>query len=216
MRFLLTLLLVFSVFVAAFAAFVLPRQHLETMLSQLPAKARAALEPEYWAEPFQRLTHQATSNSVAVKVTSESDLAIGRATGTAIGNWVYRCNRRDEPGDACTITHQFAEDGRVRFSWQILIDLSGQIKSRWQTETGIQVDRGIELRTSGKKPLTLPYSKCMTGYCESAAELNQAFIQTVLGAEQTTATVHDSNGKPVTYPISVNGLAASLRMLGQS
>lgn len=216
MRFLFILVLVLSVFMAAFAAFILPREHLNMVLAQLPAAVQSGLESTGWVDDFLPGETVGRQSDWFYTSSHEPDGVIARASGIPIGNWHYQCEKNPVSDSVCSITHQIAEGGKVKFSWQITVDASGRMRARWQTLTGILVDHGIVLETSGQKPLTLPYSKCVAGYCESAADLNPKFIETLLLTDRTTATVHDSAGEPVTYAISVDGLAASLRMLGDS
>ncbi|MEX3010006.1 invasion associated locus B family protein [Hoeflea sp. TYP-13] len=168
---------------------------------------------ELTVDIFGNRTDNFRTESLPEKMAGQ-ERTIAQAKGIPIGNWLYQCDNQKAPKRKCTITHQIAEQGRVVFSWQIAIDHSGNMSARWQTVTGVQIARGIILETSGQKPLTLPYSKCVTGYCESAANLNAGFVETLLETERTTATIHNTSGEAVTYTISVDGLAASLRMLG--
>ena len=210
MRFLFILVLVLSLFMAAFSAFVLPREHLNMVLSQMPAAVQSAWNSASQYLPAWADDEPPDGNFAEV---NGSDDVIARARGVPVGNWLYQCSESPVQDAACTITHQVAEDGRIKFSWQITVDSAGRMRARWRTLTGVQVNEGIVLETSGQKPLTLPYSKCVAGYCESTADLNPKFIETLLKTELTSATVHDATGEPVTYAINLDGLAASLRLL---
>ncbi|MCP4315909.1 MAG: hypothetical protein GY789_07790 [Hyphomicrobiales bacterium] len=214
MRFLFIFVLMLSLFATAFATFVLPREQLDMLLTQLPSAFRSALASTGWADKFLPGNSDTAQQRNLSTVKTDPNGVIAQATGIAIGHWLYKCDRRSVTGNSCTITHQVAEGGKVMFSWQIAVDQNGNMSARWQTATGIMIKQGIVLETSGQKPLTLPYSKCVNGYCESAAELNPKFVETLLNTDQTTATVHGTDSEPVTYTISVEGLAASLRMLG--
>jgi invasion protein IalB len=213
MRFLLILTLVLSLFAAAFAAFILPRDRLSQVVALLPPAVQSAWQTS-GLEDWLLATRQKVRTVAQRAATGAEPVGIiTRASGVPVGHWMYQCDRQQAPDAGCTITHQISEDGKIKFSWQIAVEPSGRMMARWQTATGIQVKEGIVLEASGQKPLTLPYSKCESGYCESAAEINPKFIETLLKTERTTATVTDSTGEPVTYPISVDGLATSLRML---
>ncbi|MEM9105293.1 MAG: invasion associated locus B family protein [Pseudomonadota bacterium] len=216
MRFLIILTLVLSLFTAAFAAFVLPREKLDQIVEQMPDSIQTAWHSYGIADRLVSIRQSAVEMSETVTSSSEPDGIIRRANGVPVGHWMYHCDRQAAPDTSCTITHQISEDGKIKFSWQIAVDSSGKMTARWQTATGIRIKEGIVLQASGQKPLTLPYSKCVSGYCESAAEINSKFIETLLKTDRTTATVQDSMGEPVTYAISVDGLETSLRMLDDS
>lgn len=211
MRFLIIFALMLTLFATSFATFVVPKEQFDMLLTQLPSSVRSAWVSTGLADKFDEGINWSRQKLSTVK--TDPNGIIARATGTPVGHWFYTCDRQSVPANSCTITHQITQDGKVMFSWQISVDPSGHMNALWQTATGIQVNQGIVLETSGRKPITLPYSKCLTGYCESAAELNPKFVETLLETDQTTATVHDADGNPVIYAISVDGLAASLRML---
>ena len=212
MRFLLILTLVLTFFAATFAAFILPRDKLSQVVAQMPPSIQEAWQSS-GLEDWLLATRQKVMTIAEPAIGAEPIGIITQAGGVPVGHWMYHCDRQQVSDAGCTITHQISENGEVKFSWQIAVEPSGKMMARWQTATGIQVKQGIVLEASGQKPLTLPYSKCESGYCESAAEINPKFIETLLNTERTTATVTDSAGEPVTYPISVDGLATSLRML---
>lgn len=216
MRFLIILTLVLSLFTAAFAAFILPREQLNQIIAQMPDSVQTAWHDYGLSDQLATMRQSAMKMTASVAASADPDGIIRRANGVPVGHWMYHCDRQAASDSSCTITHQISEDGKIKFSWQIAVDSSGRMTARWQTATGIRVKEGIVLQASGQKPLTLPYSKCVSGYCESAAEISSKFIETLLNTDRTTATVHDSAGEPVTYAISVDGLATSLRMLDDS
>ncbi len=216
MRFLIILTLVLSLFAAAFAAFILPRDQLDQIIAKMPDTIQSAWHSSGLADRLIAARQSTMLVSGPAAVSADPDGIIRRANGVPVGHWMYHCDRQAAADTSCTITHQITEDGKIKFSWQIAVDSSGRMTARWQTATGIRVKEGIVLQASGQKPLTLPYSKCVSGYCESAAEISSKFIETLLKTDRTTATIHDSAGEPVTYAISVDGLATSLRMLDDS
>ncbi|WP_419911152.1 invasion associated locus B family protein [Hoeflea sp.] len=195
-------------------AYIAPSERLNSLVEQMPDGLRAA-----WAktEVIEKLfTHRAVSfQSDEAEAEAVPESPIPPAAGIAIGHWRYNCNEESRKQDHCSITHQVAEDnGDVRFSWQIAVVPEGGFRSIWQTATGVRVDRGIVFEAGDTKPLKLPYSSCVDRYCESMTELDDDFVETLLKADRASVTVRDRSDQPVTYTISVNGLAASLRMLG--
>ena len=202
---------------AVVTAYIAPNDRLNGLVEQMPDGLRTA-----WAktEVIEDLfTHRAVTfpsaeaNEAGAEPRRQSP--IPPVAGIVIGHWRYNCDEEARKRSDCSITHQVAEDdGNVHFSWQIAMEPGGGFRSTWQTATGVRVDRGIVFEAGDERPLTLPYSSCVDRYCESATELDDKFVEALLQADRASATVRDPLDRPVKYTISVNGLAASLRMLG--
>jgi len=75
------------------------------------------------------------------------------------------------------------------------------------------INSGIVLDTGTEKPITLPYTACVAGYCEAIANLAPDFIDTLLSAEEATATINSISGKPLIFSISVDGLVDAITAL---
>ncbi|WP_136656391.1 invasion associated locus B family protein [Nitratireductor sp. XY-223] len=200
---------------AAVTAYIAPNERLNSLVEKMPEGLRVA-----WAktEVIEDLfTHRAVtfSPSDEDEVEPVAQSPIPPAAGITIGHWRYNCDEQARRQADCSITHQVAEeDGNVRFSWRIAVEPGGGFRSTWQTATGVRVDRGIVFEAGDEQPLNLSYSSCVDRYCESATELDEKYVEALLQADRASATVRDPQDRPVKYTISVNGLAASLRMLG--
>lgn len=205
MRFLLIFVFVIVVFAGAIALFVLPPDQWQSLLARVQTEFVSTPTSEVGQSPT--VAGLSDQSAAAAAPTHQS---IRRAEGIHIGDWLYDCENGSDPGDRpCVIAYQIADEdsGRIVFSWLIGIDEAGKFQAVWQTPTGVLVNRGVVLDAGTEKPIALPYTACVTGFCEAVANLAPDFMETLLKTQIARATVHTVSGQTLTFPISVDGLA---------
>jgi invasion protein IalB len=133
--------------------------------------------------------------------------------GQPIGDWIFNCGMNPQTSKKrCTIEQQLT-DGKTKsvvFAWLIGNDGTGNLVAIWQTPTGVLVNRGVVVNVGTEKPVAVPYTSCVTGRCEAIANLAPDFIEKLAGAASATATVYTVNGQPLTFNVSVSGLAKAI------
>lgn len=209
MRFLLSFLFVIILFSGAIVAFVLPREQLQGMLERVPTGWLSG----YFANEAGNDQPIPASTGISAPPLSPSPPetpayeTIRKAGGIPVGDWLYDCE--DGNKSVCVVAYQIADKatGNVTFSWLIGSDPTGKFQAVWQTPTSILVNRGIVLDAGTDKPITLPFTACVPGFCEAAANLAPDFIETLLKTNKASATVQAVSGKALTFDISVDGLA---------
>jgi invasion protein IalB len=202
MRFLLIFLIVIVLFAAAIAVFVVPPDQWQSVVSRFQSE---------WTPQLAIGDNDTAASAAQLTGTSAPDhQAIREAAGIPLGDWLYDCDDggddRDRP---CVIAHQIAdrENGRIVFSWLIGANVDGRFQAVWQTPTGVLVNRGVVLDAGTEKPIVLPYTACVAGFCEAVANLAPDFIDTLLNTQEASATVYTVSGQALTFPVSVDGLA---------
>ncbi|MEJ0013148.1 MAG: invasion associated locus B family protein [Bauldia sp.] len=133
--------------------------------------------------------------------------------GQPIGDWVLNCGVNPQTiKKQCTISQQLTDEKSksVVFAWLIGNDGSGNLVAIWQTPIGILVNRGVVVNLGEEKPVSVPFTSCVTGHCEAVANLAPDFIQTLARATSATATVYTVAGQGLTFKLSVNGLAQAI------
>src|SRR5665213_855902 len=141
------------------------------------------------------------------------DPAVTVLRGQPIGDWVFNCDMNPQTSKKqCTIQQQLTDEKTksVVFAWVIGNDGSGRLVAIWQTPTGVLLSRGVVVNVGTEKPVSVPYSSCLTGHCEAIANLAPDFIEKLAGADSATATVYTVGGKGLTFKLSVNGLAQAI------
>jgi invasion protein IalB len=133
--------------------------------------------------------------------------------GQPIGDWVFNCGMNPQTSaKRCTIEQQLTDEKTksVVFAWVIGNDGSGRLVAIWQTPTGVLVNRGVVLNVGSERPVSVPYSSCLTGHCEAIANLAPDFVEKLASADSATATVYMVGGEGLTFKLSVNGLAKAI------
>lgn len=141
------------------------------------------------------------------------DPAVTVLRGQPIGDWVFNCDMNPQTSKKqCTIQQQLTDEKTksVVFAWVIGNDGSGRLVAIWQTPTGVLLSRGVVVNVGAEKPVSVPYSSCLTGHCEAIANLAPDFIEKLVSADSATATVYTVGGKGLTFKLSVNGLAQAI------
>ena len=131
------------------------------------------------------------------------------------GDWVYSCLTFADGKVQCAIAQTLSDSKTKRpvFLWRIAEDGNGGLVGIWQTPTGVVVKRGIVLDAGTPKPIAIPYEYCGTGGCEATGNLAADFLASLAKAQKASATIFARDGKPITFPLSVNGLADGLAAL---
>ena len=141
------------------------------------------------------------------------DPAVTVLRGQPIGDWVFNCDMNPQTSKKqCTIQQQLTDEKTksVVFAWVIGNDGSGRLVAIWQTPTGVLLSRGVVVNVGAEKPVSVPYSSCLTGHCEAIANLAPDFIDLLKKATKATATVYTVGGRGLTFTLSVNGLAQAI------
>lgn len=209
MRFLLSFLFVIILFSVAIVAFVVPREQLQGMLERVPTGWFSWISAEDGGADRPTSAPAASSASAPTQSLPAAPAyeTIRKAGGIPVGDWLYDCEDGDK--SVCVVAFQIADKatGNITFSWLIGSDPTGKFQAVWQTPTSILVNRGIVLDAGTEKPITLPFTACVPGFCEAAANLAPDFIETLLKTNKASATVQAVSGKALTFNISVDGLA---------
>lgn len=215
MRFLFLTIFIAGLVFALVAVFIVPVEDRRAVATKIRNHI-----PQDW-RPVDRIKRFIAGPSFQpIPLTSHAPASIElmrETSGDAIGDWIYNCEASVAAGQNCSLSQQIRDSsGAIAFSWVISIDANGQFEAQWQTATGVMVNRGIVLDAGTERPIMLPYSSCVSGYCQADAILAEDFVGTLLRTNRATATVQPIGGLAVTYTISTRGLADGLRALRTS
>jgi len=131
------------------------------------------------------------------------------------GDWVYSCLAFANGKTVCSISQTLSDAATKKpvFLWRIGQDGKGGLIGIWQSPTGVLVGRGIVLDAGTPKPIAIPFEFCGQGGCEATGNLAADFLASLSKAQKASATIFQRDGKGVTFPLSVKGLADGLAAL---
>lgn len=215
MRFLILTIFIAGLAFALVAAFIVPEEDRRAIAASVHNSF-----PQDW-RPVERIKRFIAGPSIQpvqqTALAPASIETIKETSGDTVGDWTYNCEAKVVTGRKCSLSQQISNPhGIIVFSWVISIDTQGQFNSKWQTVTGVMVNRGILLDAGTEQPIRLPYSSCVSGYCQVDAKLGEDFVDTLSNTIRATATVQPIIGPAVTYTIGTRGLADGLRALRDS
>ena len=215
MRFLLSFFLAIIVVAGLITAFVVPPDQLRGLMAKMPTEWFSTPSFDFIGGDEQPETSAGISGQSLPAASTQYE-SIRKAEGDPVGDWLYNCEPSGEGGqNLCVIAHQLTDrtNGKVIFSWLIGTDANDRFQAVWQTPTGILVNRGVVIDAGTEKPITLPYTACVAGFCEAVANLAPDFIDILLKTDKATASIVTVSGQTVTFPISTDGLADGITAL---
>jgi invasion protein IalB len=133
--------------------------------------------------------------------------------GQPIGDWIFSCGTNPQTSrKQCTIAQQLTDKRTqsVVLAWLIGDDGDGNLFAAWQTPTGVLVNRGVVVDVGIERPIAVPFTSCISGYCEAVANLAPHFVHSLINATKATATVFTVAGEGLTFSLSVDGLAEAI------
>ena len=198
MRFLLSLLFVLAIIVSgvAVAVFATAEQGSWSLSFPIPWASQPAV---------------ASQEATAVKEADTPKVTVLK--GQPIGDWIFNCGTNPQNSrKTCTIAQQLTDKRTqsVVFAWLIGDDGQGNLIAVWQTPTGVLVNRGVVIDVGTERPIAVPFTSCISGYCEAVANLAPDFIDLLAKAQKASATVYTLAGEGLTFSVSVNGLAQAI------
>jgi invasion protein IalB len=174
-------------------------------------RSLASVLPANFPIPWGSSPAEASQDANAADHAAQPAVTVLR--GQPIGDWVFSCGVNPQTSKKqCTIAQQLTDEKTksVVFAWLIGNDGSGNLVAIWQTPIGIMVNRGVVVNVGDERPVSVPFTSCVTGHCEAIANLAPDFIQTLAKAASATATVYTVGGQGLTFKLSVNGLAQAI------
>ncbi|MCY6380011.1 invasion associated locus B family protein [Hoeflea prorocentri] len=198
---------------AVLGPMIVPQDKFDRIIDELPDTLRAAWAKTEIIEDLLTYRPDRLTTASTKRIKPRQPSPVPLAVGIPVGTWLYKCNVEEASETSCSVTHQVSDQGKVNFSWRIEMDPQGGYSAIWRAATGIRIDQGLVLEAGSDDTLSLDFRSCVDRYCETTASLDPKLVGTLLTTDRITATVHDTQDRPVTYSIDVNGLATGLRML---
>lgn len=198
LRFFLSLIFVLAVIVSGIAVIVVSTAEQGSWSLNFPMP---------WA------SQPAAASQEAAAAKEAAPPAVTVLRGQPIGDWIFNCGMNPRTSrKQCTIAQQLTDKRTqsVVFAWLIGDDGDGNLVAVWQTPTGVLVNRGVVVDVGADKPISVPFTSCISGHCEAVANLALDFIDILTRATKATATVFTVSGERLTFSLSVNGLAQAI------
>lgn len=124
------------------------------------------------------------------------------------GNWTVTC--REVGGQAkrnCSAVMQAIDQNRkqVVLTWIFGHTPEGSLVTVLRTPTGVQLQRGVELKIADTAPRKLTYVNCDQQQCEATAPMDAVFVRDASGAQNATAVIVAKTGQTININMSLTG-----------
>lgn len=164
-------------------------------------------------------TAQASTDTNAAPSQQQAEAQAKVVARETFGDWIHICEERAADGQRrCAISQQLSDANTKRdiFMWRIAQNGEGGLVSTWITPEGVLLYRGVTITLGTPRPIVVPFETCLRGRCRASANLSEDVVKAFEAAEEVMATIVRADGRSLTLPISVKGLAEGLSALGSS
>jgi invasion protein IalB len=158
----------------------------------------------------------ASKNKYAGPAKSETSQANVHTESTVYDGWTVLCQEKaGAPKPVCVAQMRVVEPGKktIVVFWQIARAADGGMTSLIQTPTGVQVQKGVEIKLDEGQPRKYDFSSCVPQNCEAVTTLDEAMIKDIKGATTVVFTVASKDGRQVSFKAPLKGVDKALDAL---
>jgi len=135
------------------------------------------------------------------------------------GSWTVTCREAVDKSTkrTCSGVLQMIDQQRrqVLLTWIIARDPQGVLRTVIQAQTGVLVQKGIELKL-GKSPMrTVPYLACEPQRCEATITMDDAMIKDSIASQEAVATIFATDGRGINFTLPIAGVDKVFASIGK-
>jgi invasion protein IalB len=82
-----------------------------------------------------------------------------------------------------------------------------------RTPTGVQIQKGVELKIDNGAVRKLNYILCEPGRCEASTPMDDALVREVTAGTNATATIYATDGRGINFNIPLKGAPRAMAAL---
>jgi len=134
-------------------------------------------------------------------------------------SWTVTCTDTVEKTSkkTCSAVLQVIEEKQhqVLLLWVIGRDNQGVLRTVFQSPTGVQIPRGLELKFGTAAARTVPYAACTPQNCESSIAIDDAMVRDARASGEATATIYAIDGRSINFKMGIKGIDKAFAALGK-
>jgi invasion protein IalB len=134
-------------------------------------------------------------------------------------SWTVTCTDTVEKASkkTCSAMLQVIEEKQrqVLLLWVIGRDNQGVLRTVFQSPTGVQIPRGLELKFGNAAARTVPYAACTPQNCEASLAVDDAMIRDARANGEATATIFAVDGRTINFKMGIKGIDKAFAALGK-
>ncbi len=104
---------------------------------------------------------------------------------------------------------------RVLLAWVIGRDEQGVLRTVIRTPTGVQIQKGVEIKLGKSSVLTLPYTACEPQICQASMPMDDAMVRDAMASEEAVATIVAVDGRGSNFNIPIKGIDKVFASIGK-
>ena len=105
------------------------------------------------------------------------------------------------------------EHRQVVFAWIIGRTAEGTLTTFLQTPTGVQIQRGVELKVENGAVRKLNYVACEPGRCEASTPMDDSMVKEIITGSKATATIYATDGRGINFNMPIAGASKAIPAL---
>jgi invasion protein IalB len=130
-------------------------------------------------------------------------------------SWTVTCREGGNVKRTCSTTLQLIdqEKRQVLLSWIMGRTAEGTLMTFLQTPTGVQIQKGVELKVENSAIRKLNYILCEPGRCEASTAMDDSMVREVTAGSNATATIYATDGRGISFNIPIKGAGKAIAAL---
>jgi invasion protein IalB len=127
-------------------------------------------------------------------------------------SWTVTCREGGNVKRTCSTTLQLIdqEKRQVLLSWIMGHTAEGTLMTFLQTPTGVQIQKGVELKVENGAVRKLNYILCEPGRCEASTAMDDSMVREVAAGANATATIYATDGRGISFNIPIKGAGKAI------
>lgn len=181
-----------------------------------PVPSKTVPQPGIPAAPDVAATPDAATTTEIATLGSPAPAAPNpvRYKSESVGDWFLVCGEAPERPNCFAQQQIMDASQKVIFTWSLLLDSSGTIRTLWRTPADVESQRGFIIDAGDGKPRPVTFESCDAQGCSVRGVLAPEFVKALEAAPRIVAAyVSSKTGSPVRIALSGRGLSDVLQKL---
>ena len=156
------------------------------------------------AKPAPAKQHVADATPPAPQPQSPADVSIH-------DRWVVSCRTGTDAKKDCSAALRIVNsDQQLMILWEISRGPKGSLVASMQTPTGVQVQKGVDLKVGAAAVSKLDYAACASQNCVARGAINDSQLGKMAAVEEMTITIHAADNRDVNFKFPMKGLSQAV------
>ena len=125
--------------------------------------------------------------------------------------WIVSCRTGADAKKDCSAALRIVNsDQQLMILWEISRGPKGSLVASMQTPTGVQVQKGVDLKVGTAAVSKLDYAACASQNCVARGAINDSQLGKMAAVDEMTITIHAADNRDVNFKFPMKGLSQAV------